>query len=117
MYNEAEVYMMKTRLSEAYSIAYLFHPFLILTSQMLWSDKLRSVKWIRICITLVFFISIEVIAISITATNRDYLPSSWSTQIGPTIISWTLGFGTFIFFSTVFHFVRTRRSTKKRNLD
>lgn len=115
--DQAETYIMKTRLTGAYSVAYLVQPFLILVSQLLWSEKLRSVKWIRFVITLVFIISIENITVYFTLANRDYLPSSWSTRINSTIIGWTLGFGTFIFLSAVFHFVKTRLSTKRRNLD
>jgi len=115
--NESAIYLMKTRLFGSYWFGYWFQPFLILVSQLLWSKKLRSIKWSRFVIPSVLIVSIESIMVHLTSTNRDYLPSSWSTPIGPTIISWILGFGTFMFFSAVFHFVRTRRSTKKCNLD
>lgn len=115
--NESAIYLMKIRLFGSYWLGYWFQPFLILVSQLLWSKKLRSIKWSRFVIPLVLIVSIESIMVHLTSTNRDYLPSSWSTPIRTMIVGWIFGFGGFIFFSVVFHLVKTKRSIKNRNLD
>lgn len=80
--SEGENYTMITRLTGPYWFGYLMYPISFgLFPQLLWINRTKKIKAIRILASLLFLFmgQLEKIVIILTSLHRDYVPSSWST--------------------------------------
>lgn len=70
-------------------LSYLPQVIIVLSSQLLWFKRLRSIILIRFLIALLLMIPTErfLTYIAISA-DRDYLPSSWSVSLSDQIKDW-----------------------------
>lgn len=75
---------------------------MILSVQLVWSDKLRTLKWLRLLIACLLLFSLEGWIIMITSTHRDYMPSTWSIPFLTLLQIWLTHLGIFALASGLF---------------
>lgn len=89
-------------------------------TQLLWIQKLRNNRvfrgvigfWLLRLPVLIWLIT------AITSLHRDYLPSSWSTQVGPQLLEWLIKLLVFFTLVIVVHFGKSRwRKNRERRLN
>jgi hypothetical protein len=83
--NDYEKYAVVNRMFGTYWFGYWFRPFsFIFLPQLLWMKALRNSKWIRAIfgILILLSVSIERLVVLLIAIDRDYLPGSWSSDVG-----------------------------------
>lgn len=83
------------------------HLLMILSVQLVWSDKLRKLKWLRLLIAILLLFSVEGWIIMITSMHRDYMPSAGSLPFGTFIGMWFIDLGIFAFVSGLFHYIKS----------
>lgn len=80
---------------------------MILSVQLLWSDKLRTLKWLRLLIACLLLFSLEGWILMITSGNRDYMTSTWSFPFTTLLQIWLTDLGIFALASGLFHWIKS----------
>jgi hypothetical protein len=93
----------------------------LVASQLLWVKAFRQHRLLRIFIAIVLFFSFEKFVIIVTSLHRDYLPSSWESDVFPygLWVAITLALitkaVTFVVFAYVLTYLRSRFARGKIN--
>ena len=80
---------------------------MILSVQLVWSEKLRTLKLLRLLIACLLLFSLEGWIIMITSVHRDYMPSTWSIPFTTLLKFWLMDLGIFAIASGLFHWIKS----------
>lgn len=115
--SEGGYYSIMNRLTGPYWLAYCIYPICYgILPQLLWMERIRSVKTVRIIISCLFLfvIYIEKLIIVVTSLHRDYVPSSWAMFPSYFILyDWFMDLLVFTLVLTCIHFVKVKMANTK----
>lgn len=80
---------------------------MILSVQLVWSDKLRTLKWLRFLIACLLLFSLEGWIIVIFSGTQNYMLSPSEIPITTLLLLWLMDLGIFAIASGLFHWIKS----------
>jgi hypothetical protein len=83
------------------------HLLMILSVQLVWSEKIRTLKWLRLLIACLLLFSLEGWFIVLFSAHQDYMLSPLEIPFITLVQFWLMHLGIFALASGIFHWIKS----------